>query len=136
MRIAIVYHSGSGNTKALMEEIALRLPSADVFRVIDFDVARLASYDALLVGTYTWGNGDMPNKMKPFYEALKAMDISHLKTAVFGTGETGYKYYCGAVDTFRDMLYVHSNLLATLKVEQRYQSSDLSRIEKLCEIFV
>jgi flavodoxin I len=134
MRIAIVYHSGGGNTHALAMEIAARLPEAEVFRVKDFDVTTVTEYDGLLVGTYTWGNGDMPHRMVPFYRSLEDLDIRHLKTAVFGTGETGYKHYCKSVDDFRDMLFAKSELVATLKVEQMLQDSDLPRIEKLCEI--
>lgn len=134
MRIAIVYHSGSGNTKALAEEIATKLPEAELFRVTEFDMDTLTDYDGLLIGTYTWADGDIPRRLLPLYAAIEEMNTDHLVTAVFGTGETGYRHFCGAVDSFRDMLNVHTQLVATLKVEQKYQEADLERIEKLCKI--
>ncbi|USK60590.1 flavodoxin domain-containing protein [Peribacillus asahii] len=135
MRIAIVYHSGSGNTKALAEMIASFLPEAKLFKLGEFDSAALSAYDGLLIGSYTWGDGDLPAKMIPFYKELEATDISHLTTAVFGTGETNYHHFCGAVNLLRDMLYAHSSLAVTLKVEQMYQTTDLPRIEKFTTIF-
>jgi flavodoxin I len=134
MRIAIVYHSGGGNTHALAKEIASRIPEAELYRVRDFDISTLSEYDGLIVGSYTWGDGNIPRRMLSFYRSLEDMDISHLKTAVFGTGETSYQYYCQAVNDFRDMLYARSQLMATLKVEQMLQESDLPRIQKLCNI--
>lgn len=136
MRIAIVYHSGGGNTHALMKEIAARIPGVEVFRIKDFDISTIPQYDGLIVGTYTWANGDIPAKMIPFYEELEIMDIDHIVTGVFGTGETGYRYFCGAVDLFRDLLYEKTNLAVTLKVEQLYQQSDLTRVDKFCELFM
>jgi flavodoxin I len=56
-----------------------------------------------------------------------------MTTAVFGTGDSCYPMFCGAVDQFRDMLYVHTNLAATLKVELRPQERDFQRCEKFVE---
>jgi flavodoxin I len=135
MKIAIVYHSGGGNTKALAQSIASYLPEADLFRINEFDLHTLSDYDGLLIGTYTWGDGDLPNRMLPFYEHLETASISHMVTGVFGTGETNYNRFCGAIDRFRDMLYVQTQLAVTLKIEQMYQESDLPRIQKFANIF-
>lgn len=137
MRIAIVFHSAGGNTKALADTISAELNGnqVDVFRMRDFDVSCLARYDGLVVGTYTWGDGDLPARAKSFFANLEESDLSHLVTAVFGTGETNYRAYCGAVDRFAELLYMRSLLAVTLKVEQMYQPSDLERIKKFCTIF-
>jgi flavodoxin I len=135
MKIAIVYHSAGGNTKALADRISSCLPQARLFTITDFDPATLSSYAGLLVGTYTWGDGELPAKMIPFYKELEAQNISHLVTGVFGTGETNYHHFCGAVNQFRDMLYVHSTLAVTLKIEQMFQASDVPRIQKFTDIF-
>ncbi len=135
MKIAIVYHSAGGNTKALADMIASYLPEASLFKVTNFDPTTLSSYTGLLVGTYTWGDGELPAKMIPFYKELEAHTISHLVTGVFGTGETNYHHFCGAVNQFRDMLYVHSSLAVTLKIEQMFQASDVPRIQKFTTIF-
>ena len=134
-KTAIVYHSAGGNTKALALAIASFMPQAELYRVIDFDLAKIGEYETLLVGTYTWGNGELPQRMADFYTQLEEQPISHLKTGVFGTGETNYQHFCGAVDLFRDMLYARSRLIATLKIEQMYQEADLARIQKFAALF-
>lgn len=134
-KTAIVHHSAGGNTKALAEVLASFLPEAELFRVLEFDMSTLHEYDSLIVGTYTWGNGELPARMATFYKELEQMPISHLKTGVFGTGETNYHHFCGAVDQFRDMLFANSRLVATLKVEQMYQEADLPRIKKFAALF-
>lgn len=134
-RIAIVYHSAGGNTKALAEAIGSLLPDAELYRMSEFDLRTLPNYDALIVGTYTWGNGELPAKSAAFYEELEQLPIASLKTGVFGTGETNYNHFCGAVDHFRDMLFAKSQLLVTLKIEQMYQDSDLSRLQKFTSFF-
>ena len=134
-KTAIVYHSAGGNTKALALAIAFFIPQAELCRVIDFDWKNIENYEVLLVGTYTWGNGELPQRMADFYAHLEEQPISHLKTGVFGTGETNYQHFCGAVDLFRDMLYARSRLIATLKIEQMYQEADLARIQKFAALF-
>ena len=134
-KTAIVHHSAGGNTKALAEVLASFLPEAELFRVLEFDICTVHEYDSLIVGTYTWGNGELPARMSTFYSELEQMRISHLKTGVFGTGETNYNHFCGAVDQFRDMLFANSQLVATLKIEQMYQDADLSRIRKFASLF-
>ena len=134
-KTAIVHHSAGGNTKALAEVLASFLPEAELFRVLEFDICTVHEYDSLIVGTYTWGNGELPARMSTFYSELEQMPISHLKTGVFGTGETNYNHFCGAVDQFRDMLFANSQLVATLKIEQMYQEADLSRIRKFASLF-
>lgn len=134
-KTAIVYHSAGGNTKALAEILASLLPEATLFRVSEFDTSVLHEYDSLIVGTYTWGNGELPAKMSTFYSELEQTSTSHLKTGVFGTGETNYNHFCGAIDQFRDMLYANSQLVATLKIEQMYQEADLPRINKFASLF-
>lgn len=135
--VAIVYTSVSGNTKELAEVIyRILLTSsveADIYRIDEFSLSDLLHYDVVVIGTYTWGNGDIPKEMRPLYNAVESTSRKDMTTAVFGTGDSFYPMFCGAVDQFRDMLYVHTNLAATLKVELRPQSQDLQRCEKFVE---
>lgn len=139
MKTAIVYTSTSGNTRALTEKIADTIRDrvggiVELFDVVHLNIEKLYEYDAIVIGSYTWGNGVLPKVMKPFYEKLNEMDLSDKVTAVFGTGETNYRHYCKAVDIFRDLLKDISDLAVTLKVEQLYQNSDLARVEKFCDL--
>lgn len=135
MSIAIVYHSAGGNTKAIAEAIATILPDSQLYRVSEVDIRTLPAFDGLIVGTYTWGNGELPAKMAAFYHELEELDLTQTVTAVFGTGETNYKHFCGAVDIFRDMLFMKSCLAVTLKIEQMYQDTDYEKIKRFASLF-
>jgi flavodoxin I len=130
MKIAIIYTSISGNTK----ELALLLSSiitqdmrVELFTINDFNPSEITEYDAIIIGTYTWGDGEIPFEMVKLYKEIESKDVQHIVTGVFGTGDSFYPKFCGAVDTFRDMLYVHTNLAVTLKVELQPQVQDIHR---------
>jgi flavodoxin I len=136
-RVAVVYASVTGNTQAAAEILAgiagEKLLELDVWRVEDFSLAELSRYDAVLVGTYTWGSGEIPREMRALFEAFERLGRKELVTAVFGTGDSFFAEFCGAVNRFRDMLYVHTDLAATLKVELAPESKDKERFDKLVE---
>jgi flavodoxin I len=137
LSVAIVYASVSGNTKELAQVIyrifLTKSVQVSIFSIEEFSVSDLCHYHAVAIGTYTWGNGDIPKEMRQFYKAFESFSKKEMTTVVFGTGESCYPMFCGAVDQFRDMLYVHSNLAATLKVELRPQEQDFKRCEKFVE---
>jgi len=140
MKVVIIYTSVTGNTKELAEVMyrSFLNQAVDivVFRIEEFPLSCLRDFDALAIGTYTWGNGEIPKEMHELYHAIEDSTRKNIITAVFGTGDSFYSSYCGAVDLFRDMLYVHTNLAATLKVELLPQIQDLHRCEKFVESIV
>lgn len=136
-KMAIVYASVTGNTHALatmLQSIASdRQLHSDLYRVEDFPIDKLSCYDIVLIGTYTWGSGEVPREMRELYEAFEILGHPKIVTAVFGTGDSFFAEFCGAVDRFRDMLHVHTNLAATLKVELTPQEKDHMRCERFIE---
>jgi flavodoxin I len=135
--VAIVYASVSGNTKELAEELyqifLTKSVQVSIYNIEEFSASDLCHYHAVVIGTYTWGNGEIPKEMRKLYQAFESLNRKGIITAVFGTGDSCYPMFCGAVDQFRDMLYVHTNLAATLKVELRAQEQDLQRCKKFVE---
>jgi len=140
MRVAIVYSSVTGNTKELADVIYRNFisHSADVMieRVESFSVECLSTFDAIIIGTYTWGDGKIPKEMWKLYHAIEKLENKNLITAVFGTGDSFYPKYCGAVDFFRDMLFVHTTLAATFKVELLPQIQDLFRSQMFVDSII
>ena len=138
MRIGIVYTSISvtKNTAAIAEILKYELQKKhnaiiDIYDVRNFPYQKLDIYDAFIIGTYTWGNGDIPRQMEKLFKFIEVNGTKDLVTAVFGSGDSFYPYFCGAVDKFRDMLYHHTDLAVTLKVELFPQKKD----ERKCIVF-
>lgn len=105
--------------------------SVSNYAINDFAPPQLSRYDVVIVGTYTWGSGEIPKELQGLFTAFEELGNKRLVTAVFGTGDSCYAEFCGAVDRFRDMLFVHTDLAATLKVELMPQDKDYLRCEKL-----
>lgn len=136
----MIYSSKTGNTQELVERVykffLLQFIKVEIYQAEEFPLHTLSDYDGVIVGTYTWGDGEVPTEMKPVYEAFENQEVKHVITGVLGTGDRFYPYFCGAVDAFRDMLYVHTNLAVTLKVELSPQESDIERCRKFVELFL
>lgn len=78
-----------------------------------------------LVVTSTHGAGELPDNLKPLFETLDTsnIDLSTLKFAVIGLGNSDYDTFCFAVDT------VEQHLLAKSAVK----ITDALRIDVLTE---
>ncbi|WP_428911520.1 flavodoxin domain-containing protein [Niallia sp. Krafla_26] len=140
MKIALVYASKTGNTEELVNVLyQLFLKQAvdvNIFKICEFSLESLPTYDGIIVGTYTWGDGEVPIEMVPLYQAFENQDIHYQTTGIVGTGDCFYPHFCGAVDRFRDMLYVHTSLAVTLKVELSPQASDREKCHKFVELYL
>ena len=140
MKMAIIYSSRTGNTEELIQylnELFLsHFVKVDLYQVGKFSLSRLPEYDVVVIGTYTWGKGEIPPEMVLLYEAFENQNVKHILTGVVGTGDRFYSHFCGAVDQFRDMLYVQTNLVVTLKVELSPQQSDRDRCTKFVKLIL
>lgn len=140
MKIAIVYSSKTGNTEELAGRICQLFLMKDIrvslFRIEQFSVQDVSKFAAVVIGTYTWGNGEIPQEMMELYRAFETQDVKQVVTGVMGTGDSGYPKFCGAVDEFKNMLYVHTNLIVTLKIEVSLQMKDIDRCSRFVNIFL
>ena len=86
MSVAVVYGSAMGNTESAAKLIAEKLGISDVLNIADTDANTINGYDKLIVGTSTWGSGDLQDDWDAFdFGGLKL----HGKTvAVFGMGDS------------------------------------------------
>lgn len=104
-KIALIYASMSGNTEQLAEayEEGIRSQTGveiDVIQAMDADASVLKDYNGIVIGSYTWGDGELPDEFLDFFEELDDLDLSGKKAAVFGTGDKSYDIFCAAVDIF------------------------------------
>ncbi|MRG87566.1 flavodoxin domain-containing protein [Salinibacillus xinjiangensis] len=137
MKVAIVYTSVTGNTEGLANRIAQQFErcqcEVEEYRVEEFLLEWVKDFDILVIGTYTWGNGEVPEKMKPLLRDLQRLELPHLVTGVFGTGDRFFPHFCGAVDHFKNVLMNRTKLAVTLKVELFPQKQDETKCLKFVE---
>lgn len=99
MQITIVYGSSAGATQNVAEQIAENLSSHEI-KLIDVSRAKiedLQEAQILILGTSTWGDGDLQDDWDDFSSNLDSIDFSDKKVAFFGLGDQE-SYY----DTFAD----------------------------------
>lgn len=86
----IFYGSTTGNTESLAKEIASKLGVAvsDVHDVSKASADKAAGYDLLLLGTSTWGLGDLQDDWVDFVGKLKKENLAGKKIALFGCGDS------------------------------------------------
>jgi flavodoxin I len=89
-KTGIFYGSTTGTTESVARLIAdkLGIAPADVHEVTQLDTALAESYDALILGTSTWGDGELQDD---WYDGLKVLQGAHLSgktVALFGCGDS------------------------------------------------
>lgn len=97
-KTAVVYGSTTGTCQTIAKSVASKL-GADIFEVTAIDAATIAEYDALILGSSTWGLGELQDDWYDGVEVLKEMDLSSKTIALFGCGDADS--YC---DTFCDAI--------------------------------
>ncbi|TVP84821.1 MAG: flavodoxin [Alkalicoccus sp.] len=136
--IAVVYLSRTGNTeklaRCLTEEIRRTELSVELFRLEEFDQEKIDDLDGLAAGTFTWGSGDIPESFLPLLDKISEKERD-LVTGVFGTGDSFYPHFCGAVTQLQKTFFRNTDLAASLKVELAPQRQDRERCRKFAEVF-
>lgn len=107
-KIGIFYGSTMGNTESVANEIAAELGVSpdDVYNVSEADANAVSNYDILLLGSSTWGSGELQDDWYGFLEQLKGTGLNGKKVGLFGCGDaTSYPdTFCDAVGVLYDDL--------------------------------
>ncbi|PFO08408.1 flavodoxin [Bacillus sp. AFS076308] len=108
MDTIIIYASMTGTTELIARSIAEELAKAGnrvtVKDAIETDAEELLSYDRILIGSYTWGDGDPSDEIIGFLDELVNIDLTGKLAAAFGAGDTSYTYFARAVDIIEETL--------------------------------
>ena len=107
-KIGIFYGSSTGTTQSLAEQIALKtgVSKADTHDVADAAPDTIDGYDCLLLGSSTWGDGDLQDDWYGFLDKIKTRDLSGKTVALFGCGdsESYPDTFCNALGTIYEEL--------------------------------
>lgn len=98
-KIAVFYGSTTGTCETIAGTLAGKLGTSDVFSAADLDDAKIVEYDVLVLGTSTWGDGELQDDWYDAVEVLKNADLSGKKIALFGCGDSASypDTFCGAM---------------------------------------
>lgn len=100
----IVYGSTSGNCESIANRIAEALGVSSVISASALTAELINKNTNLILGSSTWGSGDLQDEWYDTIEILKTSDLSGKTVAVFGCGDScGFSTtFCEAMKTLYD----------------------------------
>jgi sulfite reductase (NADPH) flavoprotein alpha-component len=108
--IHILWGSQSGNARNLAQIIADSLRDdfpLEVFDMSEIGPEQVQDIHTLIMVTSTYGDGEAPDNASEWMSFLKfaeELDLSHLRFAVLGLGDTYYPHFCQAGKDFDEYL--------------------------------
>jgi MioC protein len=108
--IKVLFGTESGNSEMAADDIAQYIrdngENAQVIPMEDCDVSDLAAGGLAIVITSTYGEGELPETTKPFYDSLAESrpDLSALRFAAFGLGDSTYETYGNGIDVVSGLM--------------------------------
>lgn len=140
-KIIMLYASVTGNTEEIAVAIAEMLQkykheiTMKTFDMDAIDVEEFSKYDAVLVGTYSWDDGAMPYEVEDFYDELEDADLTGKLVGVFGSGDTFYATFGGAIDLLgKRFEALGANVMPDwIKVDMEPDKEDFERCQKFVD---
>lgn len=106
-KIGIFYGSATGTTEKIAKRIGelLGVSPDNILDVASTAPSKVGDYDLLVLGSSTWGAGDLEDDWYDFLDGLEALDLAGKEIALFGCGdETMSDTFCSAVGEIHDRL--------------------------------
>ena len=99
----VVFGSSTGTCEEIANTIASKL-GVEAINVTDFSADTIAENDNLILGTSTWGAGELQDDWYDGVDVLKNADLSGKTVAIFGCGdsESYPDTFCGGMKEIYD----------------------------------
>lgn len=137
MNILLTYTSMTGRNEKIAKFLANYLENKEakvtIQEMVDADAFEILKYDALIVDTYTYNDGEVPEEAQDFYDDLKDIDLERTKLAVLGSSSKDHIHFGRAVDYFTMMLNSSNGeqVADSVKINQDPDEDDFGRIKRL-----
>lgn len=87
-KTVIIYGSSTGTCQNIAEIIATKLGVSDILDVAKVTASQISAYDNLILGTSTWGAGEMQDDWYDGIKELKNANLNGKTVALFGCGDS------------------------------------------------
>ena len=87
-KTVIIYGSSTGTCQNIAEIIATKLGVSDILDVAKVTASQISAYDNLMLGTSTWGAGEMQDDWYGGIKELKNANLNGKTVALFGCGDS------------------------------------------------
>ena len=86
-KTVIIYGSTTGNAAMAAETIAAKLGGGAIKEVAKASKDDLVDYENIILGSSTWGDGELQDDWYGFLPTLKSANLNGKTVAVFGVGD-------------------------------------------------
>lgn len=88
-KIAIFFGSSGGTTESVAKQIAGKIGNeVDIYDVANTSATEAEKYQNLILGTSTWGVGDLQDDWESFLPDLTKTELKGKTIALFGVGDS------------------------------------------------
>lgn len=87
-KTVIIYGTNTGTCEDLAGRIGAKLGVDNIINVTDMDDSVIADNDNLILGTSTWGAGEVQDDWYDGIKVIKNADLSGKTVALFGCGDS------------------------------------------------
>lgn len=89
-KTAIIFGSSSGNTEIIAKQIAEKIgnDSVSIINVSEASTDDVEKYSNLILGSSTWGIGDLQDDWELFLPQLAKSELTNKTIALFGLGDS------------------------------------------------
>ena len=117
-KTVVVYGSSTGTCEAIANMIASKL-GVETINVADLNDAVVADNDNLILGTSTWGAGELQDDWYDGVEVLKGADLAGKTVALFGCGdaESYPDTICGAMAEIYNAVKDQANVIGAVSTD-------------------
>src|SRR5690625_4313254 len=144
MKIGIVYATMTGNTEEIAKILEDELKKANLevktlhMEFDDVMALDLKDYDAVLFGTYTWGDADLPFEVEDFHDDLVDEDLTGKVVGLFGSCDSYYPIYGAAMEIMaKQFKAVGATVMnPLLKIELAPEPEDKEKIASFVDTFL
>lgn len=114
----VIYGSTTGTCEAIAEKIASKI-GASILNVQNLDSDVISRYDNLILGTSTWGSGEMQDDWYYGLPKLKDADLSGKTIALFGCGDAesyGDTFVGGMAEIYNTLIGSGATIIGAVDV--------------------
>ena len=117
-KTVVVYGSSTGTCESIANTIASKL-GVEAINVADLSDAVVAENDNLILGTSTWGAGELQDDWYDGVEVLKGADLTGKTVALFGCGdaESYPDTFCGAIAEIYNAVKDQANVIGAVSTD-------------------
>ncbi|MEO0444321.1 MAG: flavodoxin domain-containing protein [Pseudomonadota bacterium] len=139
-RLLVAYASQTGTAAALAERVYQHnTHNCDLVDLACIDIKDLERYGRQIFILSTFGEGNAPTKVLPFYRSLcqQSLNLNGVQFSVLGLGNNQYEYFCGfGTDIFNRLIQLGAEpRLPITKVNRNNAAMILHWWSKLHETF-